>query len=1048
MLSSGASCRLSLCAGGCERASQALDWAWDDDEDESDQPAAHSVDASLSGVCYYACANVVLCYCPALYRVTGSLRGHNAPVRCVRAISTGCVLSGALDGTVREWSVEAASGRYECVSTLHVASSGVSALDTCCVLNWSSVTAPPLRVLAAASDDGLHVWLSASVGRWRLAQLIPLPPQRRAMCVSLCVLYVSSGAILHLSVGGVDGRVVLSLCHLSTSALCDAVAFAVSPSASASSSPCLTPSSPPVCPLSFELAVSLSGHSDWVRSLSATVISEPALKQPAQRQLENGASVLLASAAQDKSIRLWRVQWRDGSDTVEAAAESAATRGLSESSLGSRGHIVHLCGLRGEVLFESLLSGHDDWVLAVQLTRSRPMRHRLPSAPVALDVTGADVSRCSELSWFVSHQCDVSVPASLVRLLTCSADNSAIVWSPAVDSSVWQISARLGELSSGGMHGLYGARWGSRHQAVMAHGSVQSHTTPRPTCVCSTHLRLCESEAVVSFSGSLHLWTAQPASTLSTSLVFSPAVCVSGHSQPVVDCCWDVRGRYLLSVGKDQTSRVFAPVDSLRPLHPPPGSSSSSPLSHLSSPSVSVGVPWCEIARPQVHGFDLNTACLLGGPIEHRMCSGADEKVIRVFLATNSFIQTLHNVSESYSVSSSSLSVPSSASSASPLPSLTVARAVRAVLPELGLSNRGLQAGDAMQQLRGFTPQVDSVRQVAEAAPQLDEDDDGNDTAVKAVWPALTNGHTGASAADSLLASSSSTRVTLSSSSSSSVFVLPPTDSQLSMLTLWPEVDKLYGHGSEIRRLCASPDGQLLASSCVAKTATQADVLLYDTDTWTAVGRVRGHHNTVSCIAFSHDSRLLLTGSKDRHLTLTSITRPHSQPLSLDTVRLAAHSRIVWDCAWSPDDVAFATCSRDKTVKLWTVEQRPLSASPHTACMPHFANAVTAVAFAPSYQSTATTRRYTMAVGSEAGDLSFWHIDCTQQHNDEQWSLSAAVCVLCVDARLLPSATILRLSFRPSASTAHTARRAESTEQATIAASSADHTLRLYEYTL
>jgi WD40 repeat protein len=28
-----------------------------------------------------------------------------------------------------------------------------------------------------------------------------------------------------------------------------------------------------------------------------------------------------------------------------------------------------------------------------------------------------------------------------------------------------------------------------------------------------------------------------------------------------------------------------------------------------------------------------------------------------------------------------------------------------------------------------------------------------------------------------------------------------------------------------------------------------------------------------------------------------------------------AHSRIIWDCCWSPDGSAFATASRDKTVR-------------------------------------------------------------------------------------------------------------------------------------
>lgn len=31
-----------------------------------------------------------------------------------------------------------------------------------------------------------------------------------------------------------------------------------------------------------------------------------------------------------------------------------------------------------------------------------------------------------------------------------------------------------------------------------------------------------------------------------------------------------------------------------------------------------------------------------------------------------------------------------------------------------------------------------------------------------------------------------------------------------------------------------------------------------------------------------------------------------------------SHSRIVWDCAWAPDDSYFVTVSRDKQIKIWT----------------------------------------------------------------------------------------------------------------------------------
>lgn len=52
---------------------------------------------------------------------------------------------------------------------------------------------------------------------------------------------------------------------------------------------------------------------------------------------------------------------------------------------------------------------------------------------------------------------------------------------------------------------------------------------------------------------------------------------------------------------------------------------------------------WHEIARPQVHGHDINCVCMIRGPGNHRFVSGADEKVTRVFEAPLSFLKTLNS---------------------------------------------------------------------------------------------------------------------------------------------------------------------------------------------------------------------------------------------------------------------------------------------------------------------------------------------------------------------------------------------------------------------
>lgn len=45
--------------------------------------------------------------------------------------------------------------------------------------------------------------------------------------------------------------------------------------------------------------------------------------------------------------------------------------------------------------------------------------------------------------------------------------------------------------------------------------------------------------------------------------------------------------------------------------------------------------------------------------------------------------------------------------------------------------------------------------------------------------------------------------------------------------TLWPEVQKLYGHGYEIYALAATNEGRLLASACRSTRPEFAKVILW-----------------------------------------------------------------------------------------------------------------------------------------------------------------------------------------------------------------------------
>lgn len=79
---------------------------------------------------------------------------------------------------------------------------------------------------------------------------------------------------------------------------------------------------------------------------------------------------------------------------------------------------------------------------------------------------------------------------------------------------------------------------------------------------------------------------------------------------------------FVISTSEDQTTRVFAPW-----VH--------------SDQSVT----WQEISRPQIHGYNLTCITFLNKR-NHTFASGAEEKVIRIFDAPQTFIDTLKNVTK------------------------------------------------------------------------------------------------------------------------------------------------------------------------------------------------------------------------------------------------------------------------------------------------------------------------------------------------------------------------------------------------------------------
>lgn len=128
---------------------------------------------------------------------------------------------------------------------------------------------------------------------------------------------------------------------------------------------------------------------------------------------------------------------------------------------------------------------------------------------------------------------------------------------------------------------------------------------------------------------------------------------MGGHFGPVQDCSWDPTSSYLVSVSADETARLAGPW-----------------RREIGGKTVTT---WHELGRPQVHGHEIECITFLK---DFQFASGAEEKVIRVFDAPQSFLQSFSNIS-----------------GAQISPKLIEARALTAATPALGLSNKAIFEG-------------------------------------------------------------------------------------------------------------------------------------------------------------------------------------------------------------------------------------------------------------------------------------------------------------------------------------------------------------------
>ncbi|XP_051926545.1 elongator complex protein 2 [Hippocampus zosterae] len=633
-----------------------------------------------------------------------------------------------------------------------------------------------------------------------------------------------------------------------------------------------------------------------------------------------GASILVASAAADSSVRLWLCG--DANEAVcldSLTFSSGFVMDVSLALLPSTKVPVLACGgddARVHLFVQSrekklqrvmTLQGHEDWVRGVAWTSVggdlllascsqdcliRVWRLRAKSGRGAHSEGARDdgVIKMKEDVFGVEEQDEERVFAVALEtvlaghenwvyglhwqppsykggerqenlsLLSASMDKTMILWTPDQASGVWTEQVRVGEVG-GNTLGFYGCQMSPDACVILAHA----------------------------FHGALHLWRKDTGSG-----EWRPDVALSGHFNAVQDLSWDPEGEFVISVSSDQTTRLFTPW--------------------RTEPAGRPSPTWHEVARPQIHGYDMQCLAALG---RFRFVSGADEKVLRVFQAPRNFVENFANISgmsrEELLASGDCAQLPEGAST-----------------PALGLSNKAVFQGDPAASNKGgeekFSGVSDQYRESYFHPINMTE---------------------------------------------------PPPEDHLLQNTLWPEVQKLYGHGFEMFCLASDSGGTLVASASKASKAEHASVLLWSASTWRRLQALPCHALTVTQMAFSPDAAMLLLVSRDRTWSLWQRQQAHSEPqyrlYARTTKDTSVHSRIIWSCDWSPDGTYFVTSSRDKKVLVWgpcTKDNRSNSVAlaevkPCSSIL-DVGDSATAVTFCPQLCSD---NGYLLAVGLECGRI-------------------------------------------------------------------------------
>ncbi|RYP77025.1 hypothetical protein DL771_001315 [Monosporascus sp. 5C6A] len=814
--------------------------------------------------------------------ITNLLSGHKDVVKAVKFLprqdeeAASYLLSGGDDQCLKVWQLGSDS-QNQCVQTVQSHTAGINCIATLKRgAQPGTGTARPRIFATGAADASVGIW-SFDGSEARVLQTIKPSPKFFPLALALSGL-------------GADGESLV----LAAAGTRDTVQIFVADSGGAEPE--------------FRLQATLSGHEGWIRSLDFT------------REDGGGGDLILASASQDKYIRLWR--FHAGTELPSAAADGAdPSMGafLPGRSPSNKVHRLKAADKDYSITFEALLLGHDDWIYSAK--------------------------------WCPRNG---SNSGGRPQLLSTSADNTLAIWEADASSGIWITTVRLGEISR-------------EKGATTATGSTGGFWTGLWSPDAG-------SVACLGRTGSWRLWGHDRDRDQ-----WLPRVGVSGHTRAVTGVAWARSGDYLLSTSADQTTRLHAAWVAAAE-----GEDGTETENKSRTEST-----WHEMARPQIHGYDLNCIDTLG---DSQFVSGADEKLMRVFDEPRAVARLLNRVC--------GIGNPVEADDDG------TRRPDAADMPVLGLSNKAVETEE---------DGINNNNQEERESRQQPAADDNKATAAEAGDP---------DAAEAA-AAAAVRRLALDVDR-------PPLEDALSRHTLWPEAEKLYGHGYELSCLACSHNGRLVASACRASSANHAVVRLFEAaPRWAEVRPpLAAHSLTATRLRFSPpDDRYLLSVGRDRTWAVFERVGSVDEGAGKDgegedeekkerappSYRLLqsnpkGHSRMILDAAWappvattteadSPPPPVFATAGRDKQVKIWRKGHSDAEIT-CAASIPE-THPVTAIDFLP--RPTAAGK-LVLAVGTEAGRVSVHLLDPAPL---------AVSSSLALRPELFLAKAVLQLSWRP-----------------------------------